>query len=98
MKHLSIITNQDVRLAQQIYTKLSERSYPITLLYDSEIKNFYVFGYNANILKIIIEENNMNDEYPTSIIDNDIYYKIPTYLIHTILSMLVDRHFEIRII
>ena len=98
MKHLCILTDQDVRLAKGIYQKVTENTTAMVFLNDNRNKQFYVFGYSAAWLKQIIEELGMQVVFPTSTIDNEMYYRIHKHKMHYIEYNLTDRDIEIRII
>lgn len=98
MKHLCILTDQDLRLAKGIYQKVTENTTAMVFLNDNRNKQFYVFGYNAAWLKQIIEELGMSVIFSPSTIDNEMYYRIHKHKMHYIEYNLTDRDIEIRII
>lgn len=98
MKHLCIRNENELRLAEQIYRKLTENTTAMVFLYEHHHKMIYVFGYNASWLKQIIEEIGMNTTYPTYTLDNQLYYKIQKHHIYHIISYILDNHIELRII
>lgn len=98
MKHLCILSDQDLRLAKEIYQKVTENTTAMVFLNDNRNKHFYVFGYSAAWLKQIIEELGMSVLFPESTIDNEMYYRIRKHRMHYIDYILTDRDIEIRII
>lgn len=98
MKHLCILSDQDVRLAKEIYQKVTENTTAMVFLNDNRNKQFYVFGYNAAWLKQIIEELGMSVLFPPSTIDNEMYYRIRKHRMHIFEYNLSDKDIEIRII
>lgn len=98
MKHLSILSDQDVRLAREIYQKATENTTAMVFLNDNRNKQFYAFGIIAAWLRQIIKELGMEAVFPVSTIDNEIYYRIHKHKMHYLEYNLTDRDIEIRII
>lgn len=98
MKQLCILEDHDLRLAKVIYQMVTENTTAMVFLNDNRNKQFYVFGYNAAWLKQIIEELGMSVVFPTSTIDNEMYYRIHKHKMHYLEYNLTDRDIEIQII
>ena len=98
MKHLCIQTEQDVRLAEEIYRKVAENTSAMVFLHDKNSGKYFVFGHNAVWLNKIIDEIDMELLYPTSSIDDDLYYEIQKLRFVYLLSEVILRDIEIRII
>lgn len=98
MKHSCIQTEQDVRLAKEIYQKITDTTKALVFLHDKNSGKYYVFGHNAVWLNKIIDEINMELLYPKSSIDDDLYYEIKKSRIAYLWSEVIIRDIEIRII
>lgn len=98
MKHLRIRTENDVRLANEIYHKLTENTTAMVFLRVPETNSFYVFGYNANWLLSILEDEVVGDVFPYFTLDDKPYYKLSVSVLQYLLFKLTDRDIEIRII
>lgn len=98
MKHLRIWTEKDVRLANEIYHKLTENTTAMVFLRVPETNRFYVFGYNANWLLGILEDEVVGDAFPYLTLDDKPYYALSVTELQYLLFKLTDRDIEIRII
>lgn len=98
MKHLCILTEQDLRLAESIYLKLREESNAMIFLYDHSEFSFYIFGGCALLLEDIINELDVSTIYKQSTFDNKPYYKIQRCRLTFLVYELVARDIEIRLI
>lgn len=98
MKHLCIQTEQDVRLAEEIYRKVAENTSAMVFLHDNNSGKYYVFGHNAVWLNKIVDEIDMELLYPTSTIDDDLYYEIKKLRFVYLLSEVILRDIETLII
>lgn len=98
MKHLCIQTEQDVRLAKEIYQKITDTTSAMVFLHDKNSGKYFVFGHNAVWLNKIIDEIDMELLYPTSTIDDDLYYEIQKLRFVYLLSEVILRDIETLII
>lgn len=98
MEHLSIVTDQDVRLAREFYWYIMNHTTAIVFLYDSTFCKYYIFGFNAGILMQIISELGYQKSYPKSKIDNQFYYAIPRKRFYYLYNRLIDLRKHIVII
>lgn len=98
MKHLCIQTEQDVRLAKEIYQKITDTTSAMVFLHDKNSEKYFVFGYNALWLNRIVDEIDMELLYPKSSIDDDLYYEIKKLRFVYLLSEVILRDIEILII
>lgn len=98
MKHLCIRTENDVRLANEIYRKLTENSTDMVFLSEHHNNKVLIFGYNAYWLRQLIEEIRMSSFYPMDTLDNFIYYKIDKNHMYPLISIITDKDIKFQII
>lgn len=98
MKHLCIQTEQDVRLAEEIYRKVAENTSAMVFLHDNNSGKYFVFGHNAVWLNNMIDKIDMEPLYPTSTIDDNLYYEIHKLRFVYLFSELIVRDIETLII
>lgn len=98
MKHLCIQTEQDVRLAEEIYRKVAENTSAMVFLHDNNSGKYFVFGHNAVWLNKMIDKIDMEQLYPTSTIDDNLYYEMHKLRFVHLFSELIVRDIETLII